>query len=124
MAALLLSVNLSCKKLWTNFLFVLLFWLESEYVEIMNHVHDSINDGGFVCIHEPLLITEWSDDVQWRNALWMACYAVTLFRLTHGKGSCYSVQEHDIIQESAGFQRIAQPVETLDGCTALFYRKK
>ena len=96
-------------------------WLESEYLEIMANVRKAISRIGLVCIHEPLLVTSWDTKEEWCEALWMACYAVTLFRLTRGKGSCYSVAEHDAIQRKAGFTRIAAPIRTVDGCTALFY---
>ena len=97
-------------------------WLDSEYLEIMTHVRGAISREGLVCIHEPLLVTRWKTREEWQEALWMACYAVTLFRLTHGKGSCYTVEEHDQIQQRAGFSRSVDPIRTIDGCTALFYR--
>lgn len=97
-------------------------WLEPEYLEIMTHVREAISLEGFICIHEPLLVTSWATKHEWLEALWMACYAMTLFRLTHGKGSCYTVAEHDLIQQTAGFSRSADPIRTVDGCTALFYR--
>lgn len=96
-------------------------WLPSEYQEIMSNVRAAISPGGFVCIHEPLLVDNWNNKSEWFEALWMACYAVTLFRLTLGKGSCYSVDEHDTIQQAVGLTRRDVPIRTVDGCTALFY---
>ncbi|MCA9214790.1 MAG: hypothetical protein KDB27_17085, partial [Planctomycetales bacterium] len=96
-------------------------WSESEYIEIMSNVRKSMSPNSFVCIHEPLLIDEWYNEKEWCDALWMACYAVTLFRLTQGKGSCYSIDEHDAIQQQVGLSRIGPPIPTIDGCTALFY---
>lgn len=97
-------------------------WLPEEYTTIITNVRDSIAEGGLVCIHEPLLSTMWNSAEQWVHALWMACYALTLFRLTEGKGTCYSRIEHDSIMFENGFSSAGEPVETSDGCTALFYR--
>ncbi|MFC1759821.1 hypothetical protein ACFL2H_13820 [Planctomycetota bacterium] len=89
----------------------------------MTNVRGAISPQGLVCIHEPLLRTSWETKDDWCEALWMACYAVTLFRLTRGKGSCYAVAEHDAIQRKAGFVRTDDPIPTVDGCTVLFYKQ-
>lgn len=97
-------------------------WLPDEYATIMTNIRDVIAEGGVVCIHEPLLLSNWNSAEEWVQALWMACYALTLFRLTSGKGTCYTRQEHNDVMASCGFQPIGEPVKTLDGCTALFYQ--
>lgn len=97
-------------------------WLPHEYSDLMRHVRDSIAPGGVVCIHEPLLMSTWNSAEQWVNALWMACYALTLFRLTEGKGTCYTREEHDAVMDQNGFVPVGEPVPTADGCTALFYQ--
>ena len=97
-------------------------WLPEEYATIMLNVRDSIAPGGVVCLHEPLLATTWNSAEEWVHALWMACYAVTLFRLTEGKGTCYSREEHDLVMSQNGFVRMDDSVRTMDGCTALFYQ--
>ena len=97
-------------------------WQQSDYSLIMNHIRRVISNDGLVCIHEPLLLTSWDSDAQWVRALWMACYALTLLRITLGEGTCYSVEEHHAILASSGFEPVGQPVPTCDGCTALFYR--
>ncbi|MFK7768244.1 MAG: methyltransferase [Mariniblastus sp.] len=96
-------------------------WLTDEYRAIMKNIRDSISDDGVVCIHEPILISQWQSNEEWMKALWMACYATTLFKLCHGKGTCYTREEHDAVMRSSGFEPIGAPVETNDGCTALFY---
>ena len=97
-------------------------WQIADYRRLMEHVRAVIPGRGIVCIHEPLLQTSWSDSREWLEALWMACYALTLFKLTAGQGSCYTSHEHDSILRESGFTRICDPVRTRDGCTALFYR--
>lgn len=97
-------------------------WLPQEYSALMTNVRDSIAPGGVVCIHEPLLVSTWNSAEQWVNALWMACYALTLFRLTEGKGTCYTRDEHDAVMDQNGFVPVGEPVPTVDGCTALFYQ--
>ena len=97
-------------------------WLPDEYTQIVRNLRDSVAPGGSVCIHEPLLMSSWNSADEWVQALWMACYALTLYRLTEGKGSCYSQAEHDWVMREQGFSPFAEPVRTADGCTALFYR--
>ena len=97
-------------------------WQEHEYTLIMSHVRRAISPDGLVCIHEPLLLTNWDSDTAWLRALWMACYAMTLLRLTLGEGTCYSIDEHHQILAKSGFHPIGDPIPTCDGCTALLYR--
>ena len=97
-------------------------WLQAEYTTIMKHVRDSIAPGGTVCVHEPLLLSTWNSAAEWVRALWMASYALTLYKLTEGKGTCYTVEEHDAVMRDCGFARISKPSETCDGCSALFYK--
>lgn len=96
-------------------------WLPEEYSTLMTNVRDSIAPGGVICIHEPLLAATWNSAEEWVQALWMACYAMTLFRLTEGKGTCYTRAEHDMVMADNGFAPIGKPIPTSDGCTALFY---
>lgn len=97
-------------------------WQEREYSRITTNIRSVISSGGLVCIHEPILVTSWNSDTQWVQALWMACYALTLFRLTLGEGTCYTAEEHHEMLGKSGFQPVGEPVPTADGCTALFYR--
>ena len=97
-------------------------WLPSEYSTIVQNVRRSVSSKGVVCLHEPLLASTWESTDEWVTALWMACYAMTLFRLTEGKGTCYTREEHDDIMKQNGFIPAGAPVATSDGCTALFYR--
>ncbi len=97
-------------------------WQPQEYALIMNHIRRAIPPDGLVCIHEPLLLTNWDTDTAWLRALWMACYALTLLRLTLGQGTCYSIAEHHEITGKSGFHPIGNPIPTCDGCTALLYR--
>lgn len=99
-------------------------WLAEEYVAIMVNVRDAIVPGGTVCVHEPLLLSNWNSAEQWVSALWMACYALTLYQLTEGKGTCYTREEHNEIMSRCGFLPIDEPRETCDGCTALFFKLK
>ena len=96
-------------------------WQPAEYSTITNNILCQIPENGIVCIHEPLLMTEWDNDSEWIRALWMACYAMTLLRITLGEGTCYTVEEHNTILAQSGFQPLGQPSNTNDGCTALFY---
>ena len=95
-------------------------WLPDEYAAIIANL--TVSDHALVCIHEPLLLDDWQNDSEWIDALWMACYALTLFRLTLGKGTCYTFAEHDAIMQRSGWHRTETPQPTRDGCTALFYR--
>lgn len=97
-------------------------WLAEEYSRLMQNVRDAIAPGGIVCLHEPILAMDWNSAEQWVHALWMACYALTLFRLTAGKGTCYTRFEHNEIMARNGFQPLGEPVNTTDGCTALIYQ--
>lgn len=97
-------------------------WLPDEYTQIITNLRDSIAQGGVVCIHEPLLLNMWNNSDQWIKALWMACYALALFKLTEGKGTCYTRDEHRGVMESCGFAMIGEGIETQDGCTALFFQ--
>lgn len=98
-------------------------WLPEEYALIMARVRESLSPGGTVCIHEPLLLSSWNSAEQWVRALWMACYALTLFKLCKGKGACYTREEHNATMHDCGFVPVSEPVETQDGCTALFYHR-
>ena len=96
-------------------------WLPTDYRRIIQNIRDAKTNFA-VCIHEPLLMSHWKNDGQWMEALWMASYALTLFKLTAGQGSCYSLEEHDSILRQCGLQRVSEPIGTCDGCTALFYQ--
>ena len=97
-------------------------WVPDEYTQIITNLRDSIAPGGVVCIHEPLLLNMWNNSDQWIKALWMACYALALFKLTEGKGTSYTRDEHRGVMESCGFAMVGDAVETQDGCTALFFQ--
>lgn len=97
-------------------------WRPAEYQTLIENVCRAMVPGGLVCIHEPLLLDTWDSEQQWFQALWMACYAMTLLKLTHGAGTCYSLREHHEILARSGFVPVGQPHATIDGCTALFYQ--
>jgi len=97
-------------------------WLPSQYDKILENIRAVIPAHGMLCLHEPLLKTHWESDAEWMEALWMACYALTLFKLTHGMGSCYTLAEHDAAAKGQGFKRHSPPMRTCDGCTALLYQ--
>jgi SAM-dependent methyltransferase len=97
-------------------------WDMDEYAAIMNNLRAMITPGGLVCLHEPLLADGWNNAEEWMHALWMACYALALFRLTEGEGTCYTRAEHDTLMAASGFRPVGEAVKTCDGCTALFYR--
>ena len=89
---------------------------------IMSNIRSLISRDGVVCIHEPMLVTSWDSETEWMRALWMACYALALFRLTLGEGTSYTIEEHHEVLAMSGFLPSGAPVPTSDGCTALFYR--
>ena len=97
-------------------------WLKGEYAKIMTNVRDTMAPDGTVCVHEPLLMSTWNSAAEWVHALWMASYALTLYKLTAGKGTCYTKEEHHEVMETCGFLPVGQSVETSDGCTAIFYK--
>lgn len=98
-------------------------WLPAEYKTILDNIQAANSSDCLICIHEPILTTTWNNDREWHHALWMACYALTLFRLTLGRGTCYSMDEHNKILAGRGFQPSGPPVPTCDGCTAMFYNQ-
>jgi len=97
-------------------------WLKEEYAKIMTNIRDTIAPGGTVCVHEPLLLTSWNSAAEWVRALWMASYALSLYKLTEGKGTCYTREEHNEVMAQSGFLPVGDPVETCDGCTAIFFK--
>ncbi|MEM8734906.1 MAG: methyltransferase [Planctomycetota bacterium] len=97
-------------------------WLLEDYKNLVAGMANAISPGGLVIVHEPLLVAE-PDEERQLEALWMACYALTLFRLTVGQGSCYSVDEHDDVFRPFGFARSSEPTPTMDGCSTLIYRQ-
>jgi len=97
-------------------------WQPRKYTKILKNIRNSISEGGVVCIHEPLLTTHYTSDSEWIHALWMACYALTLFKLTLGEGTCYTLSEHHAMLAEAGFLPHGKPISTSDGCSALFYK--
>jgi len=96
-------------------------WQVEQYSVILKNIRKAITNQGVVCIHEPVLKTSWGSDAEWIDALWMACYAMTLFRITVGEGTSYSVAEHHGVLATSGFVPGGTPVPPSDGCTALFY---
>ena len=96
-------------------------WRPEEYCALINNIRHSMKPGGVICIHEPLLLDQWNSDREWYQALWMACYAMTLLKLTLGAGTCYSIEEHHAILAQSGLRPTGSPQPTVDGCTALFY---
>lgn len=98
-------------------------WRPLEYQTLIENVRRAMVPGGLVCIHEPLLLDAWESDQQWFQSLWMACYAMTLLKLTHGAGTCYSLREHHEILARCGFSPVGRPQPTVDGCTALLYER-
>jgi SAM-dependent methyltransferase len=97
-------------------------WNVEDYATIMKNIRAAMLPGGLVCLHEPIRVTSWGSTDEWLHALWMACYALCLFRLTQGHGTCYARDEHDGVMASCGFTAVGDPIKTADGCTALFYR--
>ena len=99
-------------------------WLLEAYDTIIKNVDESLAPSGVICIHEPMLSSTWASAEDWVHALWMASYAVALFRITEGKGTCYTREEHDQVLRQRGFVPIADGVPTADGCTAIFYQRE
>ena len=96
-------------------------WRPEEYRTLIENIRHSMKQDGVICIHEPLLLDQWNSDREWYQALWMACYAMTLLKLTLGAGTCYSIEEHHAILAQSGMRPSGSPQSTVDGCTALFY---
>ena len=96
-------------------------WLPAEYAALVRNICLANETPPRIIVHEPLMIDRWETEKQWQQALWMTCYALTLFKLTHGQGTCYTLAQHDEILQSCGYQRTAEPKPTTDGCTALLY---
>lgn len=98
-------------------------WLPDQYELLIRNIVERCDAPPQIVIHEPLMIDHWETDAQWRQALWMACYALTLFKLTNGQGTCYTLEQHDHILQGCGFERKVPPETTADGCTALLYSR-
>ena len=88
---------------------------------MIENIRHSMKQDGVICIHEPLLLDQWNSDREGYQALWMACYAMTLLKLTLGAGTCYSIEEHHAILAKSGMRPSGSPQAPVDGCTALFY---
>ncbi|GAB5401956.1 MAG: hypothetical protein Aurels2KO_01870 [Aureliella sp.] len=96
-------------------------WLPEDYQRLAKNIRKSISAKGRVVVHEPLMLSGWSTLEQQHEALWMACYALALYKLCGGRGTCYTLEEHDQIMQTAGFVRVAGPQKTIDGCSAICY---
>lgn len=96
-------------------------WLPEDYQRLAANIRASVSTAGRVVVHEPLMLTSWSTLKEQHEALWMSCYALALYKLCGGRGTCYSVDEHDHIMQSVGFERVAGPEKTTDGCSGLCY---
>ena len=96
-------------------------WLPEDYRKLASNIRSSIAAGRRVIVHEPLMLSQWSTLEQQHEALWMACYALALYKLCGGRGTCYTLEEHDEIMQSAKFKRVAGPQKTTDGCSAICY---
>lgn len=97
-------------------------WLPEDYLTLAKNIRAAIAPKGIVVVHEPLLRERWDSPSEWQEALWMACYALALYKLTAGQGTCYTAQEHDTVMHQAGFSRRGLPIKTLDGCSAICYQ--
>lgn len=96
-------------------------WLPEDYRRLAANIRVAMPTAGRVVVHEPLMLTSWSTLKQQHEALWMSCYALALYKLCGGRGTCYTACEHDHIMRSAGFERVAGPEKTTDGCSGLCY---
>lgn len=99
-------------------------WTEEEYSRIISNIVSVMPSHGIVGIHEPLLTDTWESESEWIHALWMACYAQTLLRLTLGKGTCYTADEHKLILADHGLQLAHAPIPTADGCSLMVFKRR
>ncbi|MEM7474520.1 MAG: methyltransferase [Planctomycetota bacterium] len=99
-------------------------WLPEACQKIYDNVHQTALSPSLLVLHEPLLVRPEEVSLQANQALWMACYALALYKLTHGQGTCYLESEHDAMLSESGFERVGSSMPTVDGCTALLYRRK
>ncbi|MEE3032172.1 MAG: methyltransferase, partial [Planctomycetota bacterium] len=84
-------------------------WRPEEYRTLIENIRHSMKQDGVICIHEPLLLDQWNSDREGYQALWMACYAMTLLKLTLGAGTCYSIEEHHAILAQSGMRPSGSP---------------
>lgn len=91
-------------------------WTLEEIPLILRNAVICLKQRGSIVVHETLL-----GDGNHEHQLWMAAYGMGLNHLTGGKGSCYSLEEYDPLFKIAGLKRTSKPVETRDGCMAVFY---
>ena len=99
-------------------------WLPNQCVELFKNISAAAPDRVTIMIHEPML---WPGNPtpynQW-DSLWKSCYGLTLYKLTGGQGSCYTLGEHISMLQQAGFVQACFPEVTSDGCTAVDFQRE
>lgn len=91
-------------------------WTLEQILKIIQNLRPCLKRNAVVVVHEAFLGGETITD-----RLWMSAYGMALNHLTRGQGSCYEVEEYDALFAREVMQRAGRPVETVDGCMALFY---
>lgn len=99
-------------------------WLPQQCVELYKYISAAAPERAKIVIHEPML---WPGNPtpynQW-DSLWKSCYGLTLYKLTGGQGSCYTLGEHISMLKQAGFRQACVPEATSDGCVALEFQRE
>ena len=99
-------------------------WLPNQCVELYKNISAAAPDRVTIMIHEPML---WPGNPtpynQW-DSLWKSCYGLTLYKLTGGQGSCYTLGEHISMLQQAGFVQACFPEVTSDGCTTVDFQRE
>ncbi|MEM7558544.1 MAG: methyltransferase [Planctomycetota bacterium] len=99
-------------------------WLPQQCVELYKNISADAPERVTIMIHEPML---WPGNPtpynQW-DSLWKSCYGLTLYKLTGGQGSCYTLGEHISMLKKAGFRQACLPESTSDGCVAVDFQRE
>jgi hypothetical protein len=92
-------------------------WAPEQIKEIVGNLCKTMKPNAMLLVHEAFL-----DFKDTSRAPWMSSYGMALNMLTAGQGSCYSTSEYAGMLKRFNLRPCSEPIETTDGCKAVFYQ--